>query len=87
MICAESAVQSTVIPHEGHCSDGEVRLEDGEREYDGRLEVCYDENWAAVCDFDVDDTVAEVVCRQLGFSLHSKSIALSHSIVVLFIPC
>ena len=76
MICTKSAVRSTVIPHEGLCSDGEVRLEDGEREYDGRLEVCYDENWATVCDFDVDDTVAEVVCRQLGFSLHSKSIAL-----------
>ena len=81
VICTESAVESILIPHEGLCTDGDVRLEDGDREYEGRIEVCYDENWATVCDFDVDDMLAKVVCRQLEFSLHSKSIAVSHSIL------
>ena len=68
-----------MIPYEGLCTDGDVRLEDGEREYDGRIEVCYDEKWATLCDLDLDDTVAKVVCGQLRFSLHSKSTAVSHS--------
>ena len=59
---------------EGVCTDGDVRLEGGSREYVGRIEVCYNEMWGTVCDDDVDGLVAEVVCRQLGFSLHGKNI-------------
>ena len=57
----------------GVCIDGDVRLEDGNREYEGRIEVCYDGEWGTVCDDGIDDSVAEVVCRQLRLSLHSES--------------
>ena len=56
-----------------------MRLEGGDREYEGRMEVCYNGEWATVCDDGIDDSVAEVVCRQLVYSLNSKSIPMSQS--------
>ena len=66
----------SMLPCAGLCTEGDVRLKDGFREYEGRLEICYNGEWGTVCDDHMDDSVAEVVCRQLGFSLHSKSIAI-----------
>ena len=55
------------------CRDGDVRLEGGFREYEGRIEICYKREWGTVCNDGINGSVAEVVCRQLGFSLHSKT--------------
>ena len=55
------------------CRDGDVRLEGGVREYEGRIEICYRREWGTVCSDGVNGSVAEVVCRQFGFSLHSKA--------------
>ena len=57
---------------QGLCIDGDVRLEDGVREYEGRIEICYNGEWGTVCDDGIRDSVAIVVCRQLGFSLHGE---------------
>ena len=65
-------VYSLCFPFEDVCTNGDVKLEDGVREYEGRIEICYDGEWGTVCDDGINDSVAEVVCRQLGFSLHSK---------------
>ena len=62
-----------MLPFKGLCIEGDVRLVDGVREYDGRIEVCYNGEWGVVCDNHMNDSVAEVVCRQLGFSLHGMA--------------
>ena len=50
------------------CTTGDVRLVDGDREYEGRVEVCFEGIWGTVSDniWNYNDVV--VLCQQLGFS-------------------
>ena len=52
----------------GTCTEGEVRLVDGIIENEGRIEICYNRVWGAVCDQGWDKTDAHVACTQLGYS-------------------
>lgn len=40
---------------------------DGETNNTGRLEICYDGEWGAVCDDLFNNRAAAVACRELGF--------------------
>ena len=55
-----------------HCSvpvaDGALRLHDGPRPNEGRLEVSYKNRHGAVCDDSFGITDAATACHQLGFA-------------------
>ena len=50
------------------CEDGDLRLEGGLSEYEGRLEVCNDESWGTVCDDGWVQSASQVACRQMNFN-------------------
>ncbi len=61
------------------CQDGDLRLQDGPTELEGRIELCNVETWGTVCDraFGVSD--GNVACRQLGFAPIGTSLPYIHT--------
>ena len=49
------------------CTNGDVRLAGGLSSNQGRVEICYNNQWGTVCDNSFNNIDARVVCRQLGF--------------------
>ena len=47
----------------GSCIDGQTRLVDGPTFYEGRLEVCLDNQWLSVCDAGFSLETAYDVCN------------------------
>lgn len=50
------------------CINGDVRLVGGRTEMEGRVEICYDENYGTICNGGLDTQSPVVICRQLGYS-------------------
>ena len=49
------------------CVDGQVRLQDGTDNSNGRVEMCQNGIWGSVCSTGWEHIDASVVCRQLGY--------------------
>ncbi|XP_038069843.1 deleted in malignant brain tumors 1 protein-like [Patiria miniata] len=45
---------------------GQVRLVEGNSEYDGYVEIYYKQQWGTICNNQWDKTDADVVCKELG---------------------
>ena len=50
------------------CADWDIRLMHGSVDSEGRVGVCFNNEYGAVCDDLWDDLDSGVVCRQLGYS-------------------
>ena len=51
------------------CNDGDVQLVGGNTRREGRVEICYNGVWGAVCADGWNEVNANIVCVQLGYSL------------------
>ena len=61
-----------IIP--GICgTQGSLRLVNGSSIYNGRLEICHNNEWGTVCDKGWTNLNAQVVCKQLGTSTLCKN--------------
>ena len=54
------------LPAKPECSSGDVRLVGGSGPHEGKLEVCYNENWSSACSISADE--AGMVCERLGYT-------------------
>ena len=50
------------------CTEGELRLADGNTPYEGRVELCVGGLWGTVCDNLWSTRDAEVICKQLNLT-------------------
>ena len=55
-----------------NCTEGDVRLVDGNSNSEGRVEVCREGVWGTINYLNWDETEARVICQQLGFFQYSE---------------
>ena len=61
-----------------NCTDWDIRLVGGSSPLEGRVEVCYMNQWGTICGYtDGVSIFANVICRQLGYSFYNPTVYFS----------
>ena len=67
MLCVANHFTTDPVNATTPCTNGDIRLAGGLSSNQGRVEICYNNQWGTVCDNSFTNIDARVVCRQLGF--------------------
>ena len=55
-----------------HCADGDVRLMEGDHDWEGRLEMCFNGRWGTIGSSGWTKTNTKIVCDALGYEVSGK---------------
>ena len=55
-----------------YCTDGEVRLGEGETAWEGRVELCLNGRWGTVGGNEWNQFNSHIVCNSLGYEFTGK---------------
>ena len=64
------------------CFEGEVRLSEGQTEWDGRLEVCWRQRWSTVSSDGWTNENSQVVCNALGYDFTGTILSCDECVVL-----
>ena len=71
--------RNTVLTGTSCTTEGEVKLVNGSSEFEGRVEVCHEQEWYQLCDDKWDTNETRVLCHQLGSAARGTNSALTYS--------
>ena len=56
-----------------NCTEGDIRLVNGATPNEGRVEICFNNQWGTICDDSWGVAEAQVVCRQLNYTVNIQN--------------
>ena len=65
-----------MFPLQAMCTNGDLSLVGGLSDNEGRLELCYNNQWGTVCDDGWSQASTNVACRQLGVTDNTHGLSL-----------